>query len=495
MGMMSFLLPSGLPAPAAQELQRACLAGGYDQTPVPTRVLVRGGQLSAQRDMDESGYLVAPWDVDGAGQLLTTTATLMERDSPYLLAVELTRGKVNQLRNQLADWKMAGLQTTPELEEQIRAAVHSFGLAICALPGPESQALAQAALGKTFAAGEALVGAYTDQVFRVRHQRHPQLDTLLACRLDAVPAEPQATALREAFNAVFVPINWRAIEPTESNYNWDAVDACVEWARAQNLTVVGGPIIDFSSHAMPDWLGLWDRDLPSLASFMCDYVETVVTRYRDRIRRWQLAAACNNGKVFSLGEDDLLRLTARLAEAAWQIDSELELTIGLSQPWGDYLAREEHTYSPFVFADTLLRAGLSVAAFDLEWFLGVLPRGSYCRDLLDASRLLDLFSILGVPLQVTMGYPSSRGIDPLADPHQQIAAGRWHAGFTPDVQADFATNFAGLALCKPMVRQVSWASFSDAVPHQLPHGGVVDAQGRSKPALDRLHALRTAHLQ
>ena len=39
------------------------------------------------------------------------------------------------------------------------------------------------------------------------------------------------------------------------------------------------------------------------------------------------------------------------------------------------------------------------------------PRGNYCRDLLDVSRQLDLFGLLGVPVQVSLGYPASRAPD------------------------------------------------------------------------------------
>ena len=39
--------------------------------------------------------------------------------------------------------------------------------------------------------------------------------------------------------------------------------------------------------------------------------------------------------------------------------------------------------------------------------MGVTPRGSYCRDLLETSRILDLYALLGLPLRVTLGYPSS----------------------------------------------------------------------------------------
>src|SRR5947208_3010846 len=61
MGKMTFQLPGGLPAEAARELERACLSGGPDNMPQPTRVALAGGALSLARDEDESGYLVAPW--------------------------------------------------------------------------------------------------------------------------------------------------------------------------------------------------------------------------------------------------------------------------------------------------------------------------------------------------------------------------------------------------------------------------------------------------
>src|SRR5439155_17050123 len=108
-------------------------------------------------------------------------------------------------------------------------------------------------------------------------------------------------------------------------------------------------------------------------------------------------------------------LTARLAEAAWQVDPDLELVISVNQPWGEYMARKEYTYSPFIFADTLIRAGLKLAALELEWIMSVSPRGTYCRDALDASRQLDLYALLGVPLQVTLAYPCAEGPDALAD--------------------------------------------------------------------------------
>src|SRR5262249_33107147 len=213
------------------------------------------------------------------------------------------------------------------------------------------------------------------------------------------------------------------------------------------------------------------------------------------VRTWQLTAASNCASILSLDEDELLWLTVRLVEAARQVDPALELVIGLAQPWGDYMAAEERVHSPFVFADTLIRAGLNLSALDVELVMGVAPRGSYCRDLLEASRLLDLYALLGVPLRVTLGYPAATGADPEADPELSVDAGRWRGRVGPECQADWASAFAGLALAKPGVQAVQWCHLSDAGSHQFPHCGLVDGDGNVRPALQRLRELRTQHLR
>src|SRR5690242_11222764 len=104
MGVLTFDLPASLTPAALRELERSCVAGGPDTMPWPTEVQVNPGRLTLRRSVDESGFLVAPWEVEGAGRLMGTTATLMERPSPYNFLVELARGKVNQVRCQAADW-------------------------------------------------------------------------------------------------------------------------------------------------------------------------------------------------------------------------------------------------------------------------------------------------------------------------------------------------------------------------------------------------------
>jgi hypothetical protein len=491
---MSFLLPAELPADMRRDLERACVAGGPDNLSSPPEVRVEPGLLTVRRNMDESGSLVVPWDIHPAGRLMGATGTLIEASVPYHLRLELARGKVNQLRGQAAEWQAGGLQMTPDLAEQIRVVSVKFGQAASQVAGAQD-AHAQAVLDQSYQASRRLVELYVEQMFQARHLRQPRLDTLLGCRLGTVPIpDTQAPDLLQAFDSIQLPFAWNEVEPTEASYRWEPFDELLEWAQVHQLVVSAGPLIDFSKARLPDWLWLWQRDLSSLASFMCDYAETVLKRYKNRIRTWQLTVASNSASILGLTEDELLWLTARLVEAARQVDPTLDLIVGIAQPWGEYMSLEDRTHPPFIFADTLVRAGLNLAGLDLELVMGVSPRGSYCRDLLELSRLLDLYSVLGIPLRVTLGYPSSSEPDPLADPELSVAAGHWHDRFDPHQQADWASACAALALCKPSIRGVQWVHWSDSDPHQFPRCGMATSPWSIKPALAELRTLREEHL-
>jgi hypothetical protein len=399
---------------------------------------------------------------------------------------------------------MGGLQISPALKKSMIDATLAFGKAVTNASGPSKPSstdtqLAQHALTLGYQGARLLVEAYVEQVFAIRHQRTARLETTLGCRVqpaqDSLPGLLESGSFTKAFNSITIAFPWCDIEAEEGAYSWSGYDELVNWAIEQELPISGGPLIDFSSVQLPAWLWLWERDVATMASFMCKAVEATVKRYRQKIRRWQVCAGCNCARVLGLGEEELLGLTYRLAEAARQADPSLELVLGVSQPWGEYMASQDFHHSPFIFADTLIRSGLNnLAALDIEMVMGVNQRGSYCRDPLEASRMLDLYALLGVPLRVTVGYPASDKADPKADPDLQIDAGRWKSGFTAQVQSEWAAAFGALALCKPFVQGVQWVHLSDAQPHQFPHTGLLDAKGQERPALARLQQLRELHL-
>src|SRR5436853_640564 len=72
----------------------------------------------------------APWPVEGHGTPVVTTATLAGRAQPYDLAVELARGRLNDVRNQAADWSLMGLLIPSALEARLGDARRAFSRAV-----------------------------------------------------------------------------------------------------------------------------------------------------------------------------------------------------------------------------------------------------------------------------------------------------------------------------------------------------------------------------
>src|SRR5262249_29388804 len=145
-------------------LERVCVVGGQESMPYPTQVKLdpRGERMTLLRHADESGSVLVPWEVPGAGRLMCSTATLIEREAPYRLQMEVARGKVNQLRCQASDWLMGGLQMSAALEQHIHEATLAFTRAVAALPSAESDPHALTALTQGHAAADQLVQAYVN---------------------------------------------------------------------------------------------------------------------------------------------------------------------------------------------------------------------------------------------------------------------------------------------------------------------------------------------
>lgn len=401
MGTVTFLLPDPLPEGAHRCLDQAVLAVGYDQSPVPTLRKIETNYLALTKDATESGYLTTPWPVPDAGTPVCLSATIRERSEPYNLVLELARGKLNQVRNLSAEWESIGM-TIDELDRvDLENATRLFGRAVIDPLDKECAILATQVLDLSFRLSERLSRSFAEQLLQTRFAESGKLTTGVGVKISQLPMADEQARITELTNAIRLVPDWRTIEPTEAGYNWDEFDSLVSWAVGTGLQVSIGPLISPTS-SLPDWLKEWNGDLPSLAAFTCDFIETVICRYQDRVNTWQIFSGLNHADVLGLGEDDRIRLAARLLDAARQADSQSEWVIGLNQPWGEYLAHEDQTYSPLVFADTLMRAGFTLDAIDLDLTQVGDGKAIHHRDPLEVYRIIELFSVLGVPLEVTV---------------------------------------------------------------------------------------------
>ncbi len=468
---------------------------GADDLPWFGRAYFSGQQLIVERNEDDSGRVYVPWRIGQAGPTLIGTSTLMERDRPYYLEVELARGAVNNLRNQIAQWEMMGLVVPESLRGKMLEACSQFSRAATAQNDPATAAdWAERSLVTTVDAMRELTAQYIEQALAMRRTHARQFTSWFGVHLGGhLPKANVARQVVNTFNMVSLPLTWRTIEAVEGRRNWSDADAQVEWAHSVGLRTCAGPLLELDDRGVPDWTYLWEGDFDSLLSFMLDHVRAVVERYRGKVHLWQVAARMTHGHALGLGEEARLQLAAKAITTVRQLDPTTPLVVTFDQPWAEYLASEQLDLAPMHFADALVRADLGLSGLGLEINLGYHPFGSVHRGPLAISRLVDSWSLLELPLLVALTLPSSAAEDPQANSKVQVLSSA-EDEVTPNSQRDWINEHVPLLLAKNAVQIVLWNQLSDAEPHHYPHSGLFDAVDNPKPALEALRKIRQQYL-
>jgi hypothetical protein len=491
MGVMKFNLPATDPTQRTPDYRKAYITG-LDRTPGRLAIELRNGLMSCVRDTPESGRLFVPWPIEGHGMPIVGTATLAERIAPYTLAVELARGKLNDIRNQLSDWLQMGLRSTPELEKALNEAQRAFVRCATSTDQPDAcNEAARASLQSSSRAGDLLIEAYTAQILQSRLASTSRLSTHVGCVLEVPPQKlPAAIDWPSAFNTCHLGISWKQVAPSEGQYRWDLFDAQLAWCRSKGLAFEVGPLIDFRPGGLPDWIWLWEGDCDAISGLIADFVRQVVLRYRGRVPLWHMVHRPGSSDILGLTEEEQIRITARAIQVAHQTDPAAQLTIGIDRPWAEWMGSSHFQLGPLHLCDYLLRADLGLSGVAIEIAPGYSAPGSYMRDLFELSKLLDLYSLLNVPLHVWMVLPSSDRTDPNADPRLRVESSQWPVPLDEKLQATWGSKWVALAVAKPFVRTVSWLHASDALPHLYPNGGLLRPDQTTKPLYSWMQMLR-----
>lgn len=490
MGLMRFFLP---PDRITEETAQQVYLSGFDRIPWQIQSELDNGELVLERATADSAALHIPWTVEGHGRLILATGTLMERPEPYYLPLELARGEVGQVRNQLAEWRAIGLLGCEDVDAKAAEATAYFGKAIAAEQGsPESNQWAEQAIAAALEASYMLAAAYTEQALAVRRRVQQKLTSFLGANLGVSPLDDySAREFLQTFNAAGIPMSWREIATSEESLFWDVADKQLQWCRSNRLTVCAGPLLQFDPRTIPDWLYLYEGDFDSLLDFASQFVQTTVSRYRGQVDLWACAGRINTAEVFSMTEEEKVRLAARAIELTRRLDPDTPVVVSFDQPWAEYLSRREMDFPPLHFADALVRANLGLTGLMLEINVGYHPGGTMPRDPVEFSRQLDYWSLLGVPLYLSICAPSGSHADPLASRQTRLPPDSWSV----KAQQTWVSRYVPLLLAKPCVHGVLWNQLRDAEPHDFPHGGLFDLRRHPKPALRQLASIRTAHLK
>lgn len=490
MGVLRFLVPRR--ERLAKDAPDRAYFTGLDEIPWQSRTQLSEDGLIVRRAESDSGNFHIPWNVAGYGELMLSTASLMEREKPYLLQVELARGTIHRTRSQLAQWQAAGLALPAGAIAYLAVARGFFSRAATSQHTPDLAAdHADRATAAALGAMGSLVMAYGEQAAAMRQRQGTKLTTLLGVNLGtSLLKENVQREVVATFNSATVPLVWRQIEAAEGKHDWALADRQIEWCRTRGLKICGGPILQLDKSSIPDWLYLWEDDEENLRSFVSDHIRAVVTRYRGKVNLWQCAAKLNAGCGMALSEEQRLRLAVLAIETTRATDPRAPIVLMIDQPWAEFMSRQEVDLSPLHFADALVRADLGLAGIGLEINLGYYPDGTQARDLLDFSRHLDRWSSLGLPLLVSLVVPSSEQPDPQARGESRAIPFAAGMPLCLESQQQWVEQFLPLMLAKQPVQGITWNQLLDSQPHDFPHGGLFDGKDQPKPALEAIKALR-----
>jgi hypothetical protein len=488
MGQMRFVVSP--PDRMTEEVLHHAYMSGMDRTPWVVEIENIDAELVLEREVGDSASATIPWHVPGHGLLALSTGTLVERWDPYKLPLELARGVLNQFRQHFSEWYAIGLTVPEDVYALLRQATDKLSWAVVR-DDEEGTHFAEEALRLALDGSRRLAAVYAEQAIAVRRRATGRLPSLLAAELLGPRLQGKAAeGFLASFNAAVLSVHWRDVEIAEGEYAWAAIDRQIEWCRSHGLRICMGPLITLDARALPDWFYLYEDDYDSMLSAAGQYVEAIVNRYRGKVDLWVASARLNTSQVISLGDEERLRFAAAMTFQIHKLDPNRPLTISIDQPWGEYLARRGSDYSPLQFADALVRARLDLKAIVLEMNLGFSAGSTLPRNEIDISRMLDHWSLLGLPLIIALTVPSDHLPDPHAVRKLKYRPGDW----TADMQRDWVARYMPLILAKPAVQGVFWNQLSDALPHEFPHAGLLDEHGQPKAAMEALAAIRSQYL-
>ncbi|MBI4717608.1 MAG: endo-1,4-beta-xylanase [Planctomycetes bacterium] len=477
---------------------RVNLSGAYvmgsDDVPLRADIVVKNGHIQCTKRAAGPAGLAILWNVEGFGSILTETVRLLERPQPYVLQVELARGRLLRISQKLEDWGLLDFEGAQGILGDVERAREVLIQALQADTPAEAAERGEKALSLAVQASETLA-RFHSEAFLVRRQQTGALPRrLFGCgiHLDR-PSDAARQKLLSAFDFVTVPITWREIEPNEQTFNWKPLDAWVELLAKHRIPIKGSALLSFSERSVPDWLYIWEHDFDTIRDLAFEHVRRVINRYGQYIQVWDVVSGIHGYNCFSFNFEQLMELTRMAAALTKQTFPRSVAIIDIVAPWGEYYSRNQRTIPPLLYADMVVQSGVNFDAFGLRFLFGPAVDGMFIRDMFQVSSALDQYAKLGKALHISaVQVPSSATTPPSggAGAAPPPAGGSWREPWSEKTQAEWLKQFITVALSKPFVESVGWHELADHTGQLVANGGLLRSDLGPKAAYNELVKLR-----
>ncbi len=469
-------------------LQGAHLIGN-DNVPVRGEVSFEDDEIRCKARTQDPVGLSLLWTVNGFGTLQLQTTRLPARERVYNLHVELARHLLMRISVKREEWGLFDYSGMEDISETITEARDCF---IAALQASDEPVKAAQLADKTLALGLEAADRMTSfhaEVFLNRRQQTggfsgPFLGVSCPTNLEDAAVTRQLTP---TFDFVRIPMVWRDVQPTEHGVQYEPVERTIKLCAASKLALRGGPLLNFGVRSVPDWMYIWENDFESIHDAAREFVERTVKRFAKSVSSWTVISGVHADNVFGFSFEQIMELTRMAASVTKQHAPRSQVLIDLTQPWGEYYARNQQTIPPLFFADMAVQSGISFDGFGLQLLWGLDSEGYHLRDVLQVSALIDKLANLGKPLHITaLGAPSA---GPAAT-DGPTPGGEWKTPWSEELQADWLTMLSEICLSKPYVETVCIQPLIDSDDNIIAQGGLLREDLTPKPALAALANVR-----
>jgi hypothetical protein len=487
---------------------------GHDGAPLGSPVRFADGHVHCDPPGEDASAIAVQWPVGDCGILMLQTCLLPQRMKPYVLSLELARHRIMLYLTKLEEWgRFEAGNDTPsarQFAESHQIFMEALAMNVDGSPDDmlQQDRLAREALRLAVEASENLTNEAAESWLESRLQTFSTdastpVPAILGCTIDPERfADPLTKVVTDGFDFMVAPLRWKDLEPEEGKYKFAPSDRWIEWAvRRAHIPVTGGPLIDLSPEAAPDWIYIWEHDYETLRELIYEHVKRVVTRYRRAVSKWTVCSGLHLNANIRLSLEQMLDLTRLVVLVARKLHPHAKIQVEIDRPFGETSAVNDAAIPPSLYAELLAQAGIEVDCIGLRVQMGDAAHNRPTRDLMQYSSILDHFALFERPVSVSMlGAPSgAAGVDaPSGDDGLHVEAGHWRSDWNEAVQAEWMTKAISIALSKPFVTSVAWQSLYDTPDGRpMPLGGLITQTGQPKKGLARMmeihKVLRSRH--
>lgn len=434
---------------------------GADMIPLRhvDRIEFKKGVIECEKRSQDSAGLSLLWPIEGNGRLLLNTTRLPERAEPYNLNLELARARLMQITLKREDWAL--FDQCDALDAMAQEVQNLFIEALQHISDPpQASVLADEALKKGVEFSEKLAAKHAEQFLSARFRNKAFGRHTLGCEVDPllISNEKYRKWLLEMFGYITIPVNWGQIEKEKGEYDFSALDTCIQYLAGRRLALCAGPLLKFTPEDVPQWLLSGKGSFEKIRECAYEFVTQIISRYGRYIHAWRVISGMNALNCFNFNFEQVIEMTRTACLAAKSVDTKSRKVVELIHPWGEYYASDKTTVPPLVYTDMVIQSGINFDAFGLQFHFGRDVPGMHVRDMMQISSRLDCFAPVTKPVHITgVSVPAAHG----SDDRSQHQAGSWRQEWNQDLQARWVEEFVKLALARPYVSTVTYSCLAD----------------------------------